>query len=85
MSGADICKEALVEVRNLVKRYNTKYNEEVAYLICTVHDAIDAEVREDLAELFSKEMCKVMIDVGNKYVKNVEMDVDPTITKTWTK
>ena len=84
-SGADICKEALVEVRNLVKEYNNKYNEEVAYLICTVHDAVDVEVREDLAEIFCKEMSTLMIEVGNKYVKNVKMDVDPTITRNWTK
>lgn len=84
-SGADICKEALIEVRDLVKRYNTEYKEEVAYLICTVHDAIDVEVREDLAEKFSKEMCTLMINVGNYYVSDVHMDVDLTITKSWTK
>lgn len=84
-TGADICKEALIAVRNLVKTYNNKYKEEVAYLICTVHDAIDVEVREDLAEVFSEEMCRLMIEVGNKYVTNLKMDVDPTITKSWTK
>lgn len=85
MSGADICKEALVGVRNLIRDYNTKYNETVAYLICTVHDAIDVEVREDLADQFSEEMAKIMIEAGNKYVSTVEMGVDVTITPVWVK
>lgn len=84
-SGADICKEALVEVRNLIIRYNTIYNEEVAYLICTVHDAIDVEVREDLSEQFAKEMEKLMVECGNKYVTKVKMEVDTTITDFWQK
>ena len=61
------------------------YNDTVAYLICTVHDAIDVEVREDLAEQFSKEMATIMIDAGNKYVSTVKMDVDTTITPVWVK
>lgn len=84
-SGADICKEALISVRDLITKYNTKYNDTAAYLICTVHDAVDAEVREDLAEEFAEEMSKIMIKVGNKYVKKVSMEVDVTITKMWTK
>ena len=85
MTGADICKEALVEVRNLIIKYNKFYNSEVAYLICTVHDAIDVEVREDLAEKFAEEMSQIMIDCGNKYVSKVKMEVDTTITKVWQK
>jgi DNA polymerase-1 len=84
-SGADICKEALIAVRNLILEYNNQCNEEVAYLICTVHDAIDVEVREDLAKEFGEKMCELMIKVGNKYVSKVEMAVDVTSTKQWTK
>ena len=84
-SGADITKEALVEVRRLIQQYNIRYNSEVAFLICTVHDAIDCEVREDLAERFSKDMERVMIECGNKYVTDVKMEADITITKYWTK
>lgn len=84
-SGADICKEALIEVRQLIKQYNIKYNEEVAFLICTVHDAIDSEVREDLAEEFAKEKAKIMVECGNKYVSKVSMEVDITITDFWFK
>jgi len=84
-SGADITKEALVEVRKLIIEYNKEYKEEVAFLICTVHDAIDVEVREDLALEFSKEMEQIMINCGNKYVSKVQMKVDTTITKEWMK
>lgn len=87
-SGADITKEALVGVRNLIDTYNHIYSDNqcnVAYLICTVHDAIDVEVREDLAEQFAKDMERIMIGCGNKYVSKVEMKVDTTITKEWIK
>lgn len=84
-TAANICKEALVGVRNLINEYNHKYGTEVAYLICTVHDAIDVEVREDLARDFAKEMGDIMISLGNKYVRNVSMKVDITITDEWTK
>lgn len=80
-SGSDVCKEALIEVRKLI---NTKYHNQ-AYLIGVVHDAIDVEVREDLAEQFSKEMAEIMIGCGNKYVSKVKMDVDITITDFWYK
>lgn len=85
MTGADICKEALVEVRKLIQEYNKAWKEKVAFLICTVHDAIDVEVRQDLAEKFSKDMAKIMVDAGNKYVTKVKMEVDITITDQWQK
>lgn len=84
-SGADITKEALVRVRNIINGYNLDAREEVAYLICTVHDAIDVEVREDIAEQFAKAMEIIMINCGNNYVSKVQMKVDTTITKYWTK
>lgn len=84
-TGADICKEALVEIRNLIKDYNNTHKSEVAYLVCTVHDAIDCEVREDLAQEFADKMAKLMIDCGNKYVSKVNMEVDVTITTEWCK
>ena len=84
-SGADICKEALIGVRELILKYNAVYGEEVAFLICTVHDAIDCEVREDLAEEFAKSMTDIMVACGNKYVTKVKMEVDVTITDQWQK
>lgn len=85
MTGADITKEALVGVRQLILDTNKIFGEEVAFLICTVHDAIDVEVREDLAEDFAKAMEKVMISAGNRYVTKVKMEVDTTITNEWQK
>ncbi len=84
-TGADITKEALISVRNLIIEYNEKYGEKVAYLICTVHDAIDVEVREDLAEQFAEDKKKLMIEAAAKYVKSVVIGVDVTITKYWYK
>lgn len=84
-SGADITKEALIGVRNLIYRHNYEFDSEVAYLICTVHDAIDVEVREDIAESFAKDMADIMIECGNKYVSKVKMKVDVTITNFWQK
>ena len=84
-SAADICKEALVSTRNLVFDYNKEFGEEVAFMICTVHDAIDFEIREDLAEKFAKEAADRMIEAGNKYVTKVNMDVDVNITEVWQK
>jgi len=84
-SGADITKESLVEARNLVLEYNKQYTEEVIFLNCTVHDEIDAEVREDLAEEVTQKFKKIMIDCGNKYVSKVKMEVEESITNYWSK
>lgn len=84
-TGADICKEALVEVRKLVNIYNKQYGRNVCYLLLTVHDQIDVEVEDALAEQFSNEMQKVMEEVPNKYLKVAKMRVDKTITKQWQK
>ena len=84
-TGADITKEALVEVRKLIMKYNEAYEREVAFLICTVHDAIDVEVDEVLAPAFAKQMAEIMVKCGNKYVSKVNMEVDVTITDCWTK
>ena len=54
-------------------------------MICTVHDAIDFEIREGLAEKFAKEAADRMIEAGNKYVTKVNMDVDVNITEVWQK
>lgn len=85
MSGADICKEALVEGRKLCKQYNEIYGNNTALMICTVHDEIDFEVKNEYADQFGNEITSLMIEVGNKYVTKVNMDVETTITDFWTK
>jgi DNA polymerase I-like protein with 3'-5' exonuclease and polymerase domains len=84
-SGADITKEALVGIRNLILETNKMHKKEVARLLCTVHDQIDVEVIDEIAQDFADQMKKIMIESGNKYVKDVNMEVDVTITKVWTK
>lgn len=77
-SGAIIMKEALVAARDIIKNYD-------AYLICTVHDQLDVEVREDQAqELFDK-LKQSMEEIGNKYVQHVTMPVDGKILDKWEK
>ena len=83
-TGADITKEALIAVRNLIMEYNKK-EADTAFLICTVHDQIDVEVKEEYAEEFAQKMEQLMIEAGNKYVSQVSMAVDTTITDCWTK
>jgi len=84
-SGANITKEALIGVRNLINHYNLMYKEEVAFLTGQVHDEINVEAREDIANMFSLDMEKTMIECGNKYVTKVKMKVDTTVTLCWTK
>ena len=84
-SGADIVKEALVEARNLVIQYNTLHKKEVARLLVTVHDEIDCEVLEEFSAEFASKLEELMIMCGNKYVTQVNMEVDTTITKVWQK
>lgn len=84
-TGADITKDALIKVRELILKFNETYEQEIAFLLLTVHDAIDVEVHESVAVLFAEEMAKIMIACGNKYVHKVNMEVDTTITDYWTK
>ncbi len=84
-SAANIGKEALVEIRKLIKDYEKSYGEGVAYLIATVHDQSDCEVRKDVAEQFAQDMKKVMIDAASKYTTKVKMGADLTVTDVWQK
>lgn len=83
MSGAIIVKEAMIECREFLidqHIFNTD-----AFMICQVHDQIDFEVREDLAEEVTKQLEGIMIEVGNRYVTKVNMEVESTITDQWVK
>lgn len=77
-TGAVIMKEALVEIRELLKNYD-------AYLICTVHDQLDMEVREDQAQEVHDKAAEIMERVGNQYVQHVTMPVDGKVTDQWEK
>ena len=54
-------------------------------MICTVHDEIGVEVKEDIAEQFAEFMKSEMVRVGNKYVTKVTMEVEITIDNHWKK
>jgi len=77
-TGAIIMKEALIAAREILKKYD-------AYLICTVHDQLDIEVRDDQAQAVLEEVSQAMERVGNKYVSHVTMPVDGGITTMWNK
>lgn len=81
--GAAIMKEALANIRNyLIKN---KYYETVAFMVCTVHDQIDLEIKSEWAEKLTKEISDIMVESGNKYVKSVSMEVDAEILDKWQK
>lgn len=83
--ASDMSKEALVEIRNLVCRYNREYDEEVALLLGMVHDSIECETKTPLAKQFGAEMNQIMVDVANRYLEGVVMKVDTTISGSWGK
>lgn len=81
--GAAIMKEALANIREyLIKN---KYYETVAFMVCTVHDQIDLEIKTEWAEKLTKEISNIMVESGNKYVKSVSMEVDAEILDKWQK
>lgn len=81
--GAAIMKEALANIREyLIKN---KYYETVAFMVCTVHDQIDLEIKSEWAEKLTKEISDIMVESGNKYVKSVSMEVDAEILDKWQK
>lgn len=82
-TGAVIVKEAMVEIRKWLIEQG--YWQDEVYMICQVHDQIDFEVRDDLVDDIKHKLENIMIEVGNKYVTRVSMDVDSTITKQWQK
>lgn len=81
--AADMSKEALIYVRDLINRYNNEYGEEVVSLLGMVHDSIECEAKTPLAKQFGEEMNQIMVDVANKYLDGVVMKVDTTISHSW--
>jgi DNA polymerase-1 len=76
--GAVICKEALVICRNLLKSYD-------GYMLPPIHDELNFEIKDEQADEFTAKACQLMKEVGNKYVTKVQMEVEATKTKYWTK
>lgn len=55
-----------------------------AYLVNVVHDEIDIEAREDIAELVAKRCSELMLEAGRKFC-SLPMKVDPVIADYWSK
>ena len=77
---ADFVKEASVKLQ-----YYYWKNDIDADILSWVHDEIVDRVAEDIAEEVSKFKHKIMVEVANKYLHNVEIDCEITILPHWTK
>jgi DNA polymerase I-like protein with 3'-5' exonuclease and polymerase domains len=76
--GAVICKEALIETRELLKSYD-------GLMLAPIHDELNFEIVENKAEEFAHKAAELMKKVGNKYVSKVQMEAEITITDQWQK
>lgn len=79
-TGAVIMKEALIAARNIIIEHGFD-----AKLISTVHDELSIEFVEHIEQELACLINGAMVEVGNKYVKKVDMAVDYTINNYWTK
>ena len=82
MSGADMCKLALVRIREYI--INNKLEDKVK-IIMTVHDQIDCEVKSDYAEEWSLIQKQLMEEAGKVIIKDLPVLSDITIADVWTK
>lgn len=86
--NADMVKLALIKCYDYIREkdwWNPVTNIDVCKIILTVHDEIQCEVREDLAEEWKKTMNEIMLESGSTIVKTIPMSVDCTISNHWTK
>ena len=83
MTGANIVKEALSDIYDYLVEKG--YWQKLVYLLLQVHDEIIFEVREDVVEKVVPELKKIMVEAGNKYVSQVNMEVGETISDYWMK
>lgn len=82
-SSAAMIKEALRDVRKyLIESGNYETN---AYIILTVHDEINLEIRQGFEDKISKNIIRIMTESGRKYVKSFDIRVDVTSDVKWKK
>lgn len=72
------------EACKLIRGYFLSNNLD-AYIVNVVHDEIDIEAKEDIAEEVASNCAKLMIEAGNKFCSTVPMKVDPVIANCWSK
>lgn len=77
---ADFVKEASVKLQYYYWKNNID-----ADILSWVHDEIVDRVAEDIAEEVSTIKHKIMVEVANKYLHNVEIDCEIAILPHWTK
>lgn len=81
-SGGQMTKRALVLLRNYIKHNNLSND---VFIVMTVHDQIDCEVKASFAEEWSKIQKGIMEEAGKEIIKNVPVLSDITISESWTK
>lgn len=81
-SGAQMTKRALYLIRKYIKDNNLQ---DKVYIVMTVHDQIDCEVREDFAEEWSLIQKNIMESAGKEIINNIPVLSDITISEVWTK
>ena len=77
---ADFVKEASVKLQYFYWKNNID-----ADILSWVHDEIVDRIAENIVDEVSKIKHKIMVEVANKYLHNVEIDCEMTILPHWTK
>lgn len=81
-SGGQMTKRALVLIRDYIKQNNLS---EKVYIVMTVHDQIDCEVKAEYAEEWSVIQKSIMETAGKEIIKNVPVLSEITISDAWSK
>ena len=77
---ADFVKEASVKLAYYYWKNNID-----AITLLWIHDELVCEIEESIAEEVSKKKTEIMIDVANKYLRNVSIEVEGHLLPYWTK
>lgn len=80
MGAAHIQKESMVEIERFIQDQQVD-----AHIINAVHDEIIVKVAADQAQEFYPHHCRIMTEVGQKYLKHVPMLVGGAIADHWIK
>lgn len=79
-TGALMTKLAHIYINNEIE---VRGWEDKAWIANAVHDELDGEANEDIAEEFSKIMQDCMLKSGSYFCKTIPMKVDPAIEDSW--
>ena len=77
---ADFVKEASVKLAYYYWKNNID-----AITLLWIHDELVCEIEESIAEEVSKKKTEIMIDVANKYLRNVSIEVEGHLLPYWNK